>query len=301
MLLIVAAILLLSVCISLIVARKLVRPINALTKGIHRLSCGDYTVRVPIPSTDELGRLACDFNSLALALEHNEESRQQWVADIAHELRTPLAILRGEIEALQDGIRAVDAKALDSLHSEIMRIGRLVEDLYQLSLFDVGALTYRKDAIDPIPLIKQVIQLFRDEFRRKGVSLSAFLPESVNPGLVFGDAERLQQLFTNIVENSLKYTRSTGKMEIHAKYNPNQLHFTFQDSAPGVPIAEHEKLFDRLYRVEASRNRKTGGMGLGLTICHNIVKAHEGTIVASSSPLGGLQIDIFIPLIEELQ
>ena len=138
MLLIVATILLLSVCISLIVARKLVRPINALTRGIHRLSCGDYTVRVLVPSADELGRLACDFNSLALALEHNEESRQQWVADIAHELRTPLAILRGEIEALQDGIRAVDAKALDSLHTEIMRIGRLVEDLYQLSLFDVG-------------------------------------------------------------------------------------------------------------------------------------------------------------------
>ena len=164
-----------------------------------------------------------------------------------------------------------------------------------------GALTYRKDAIDPIALVKQVIQLFRDEFRRKDVSLAAFLPESSSPGLVFGDAERLQQLFTNLLENSLKYTQSTGKVEIHGTYNPSQLHLTFQDSAPGVPISEHEKLFNRLYRVEASRNRRTGGMGLGLTICHNIVKAHEGSISASPSPLGGLQIDIFIPIIEELQ
>ncbi len=299
MLLIIAVILFLSIGISLLVARRLVRPINTLTKGIHRLSSGDYAVRVPISSSDELGRLAGDFNALALALEHNEASRQQWVADISHELRTPLAILRGEIEALQDGIRPADAKALDSLHSEILRLGRLVDDLYQLSLFDVGALTYHKDSIEPTVILRQVMELYRDEFRRKGVSLSAFLPSTSDPGIVYGDAERLQQLFSNLCENSLKYTLPKGKLEILGKYDRGQLQITFRDSAPGVPLAEQEKLFDRLYRVEASRNRSTGGMGLGLTICQNIIKAHEGTISACSSPLGGLQINIAIPLMED--
>ncbi len=301
MLIIVATILLLSIFISIIVARRLVRPINTLTKGIHQLSTGDYTVRVPVTSTDELGRLAGDFNALALALEHNEESRQQWVADISHELRTPLTILRGEIEAIQDGIRPADAKALDSLHTEIMRLGRLVDDLYQLSLFDVGALTYRKDGIDPISILRQVMLLFQDEFKRKNIVMTFFSPDSLNPPLIFGDAERLEQLFTNLFENSLKYTDAGGEMQIHCRYGEGRLYIAIQDSPPGVPLPEHEKLFDRLYRVEASRNRGTGGMGLGLTICQNIIKAHEGTIAACPSPLGGLQINISLPLIEELQ
>ncbi len=299
MLLIVAIILFLSIFFSLIVARRLVRPINTLAKGLHQLSRGDYTVRVPVASSDELGQLANDFNALALVLLHNEESRQQWVADISHELRTPLAILRGEIEALQDGIRPADGKALDSLHAEIMRLGRLVDDLYQLSLFDVGALTCRKDPVDPIAILQQVTALFRDEFERKKIAVSISLPPAPNAIVVLGDAERLHQLFANLLENSLKYTHPEGKLEIAGKYGNGEFQLVFQDSCPGVPLSEHEKLFDRLYRVEASRHRSTGGMGLGLTICRNIIKAHEGTISACASPLGGLQINISLPLMEE--
>ena len=299
MLLIAAIILLLSIFFSLIVARRLVRPINTLAKGIHRLSSGDYAARVPVVSSDELGRLACDFNALALVLEHNEKNRQQWVADISHELRTPLSILRGEIEAIQDGIRPAEPKALNSLHSEIMQLSRLVDDLYQLSLFDVGALTYHKEPIEPLTIVEQTIDLFRDEFNRKGISLAVSLPSS-STGVVFGDSERLQQLFSNLLDNSLKYTHLEGKLAIIGHFGQGHCQITFQDSAPAVPLQEHANLFERLYRVEGSRNRTTGGMGLGLTICQNIVKAHEGTITAGQSPLGGLQINISLPLIEEL-
>lgn len=300
MLCIIVIILLLSVFFSLLVTRRMVRPINMLAQGIHQLSGGDYAVRVPLVSSDELGRLAGDFNALALALEHNEENRQQWVADISHELRTPLAVLLGEVEALQDGIRPADTKALASLHSEIMRLGRLVDDLYQLSLFDVGALTYRKDLIEPTSTLRQAVDLFREGFARKGVALSASLPDTDSRKLILGDAERLRQLFSNLLENSLKYTGAGGRLEIIGTFDQGQFLIIFQDSSPGVPESEHARLFDRLYRVEGSRSRNTGGMGLGLTICRNIILAHEGTIRAGRSPLGGLKITIALPLVEDL-
>jgi two-component system, OmpR family, sensor histidine kinase BaeS len=210
-----------------------------------------------------------------------------------------LSILRGEIEALQDGIRPADPKALDSLHTEIMQLSRLVDDLYQLSLFDVGALSYHKEPIELFAIVKQTIELFRVEFARKQIALATTFPSSSAKG-VFGDPERFQQLFSNLLDNSLKYTNPSGKLTIIGKYSQGRCQITFQDSAPGVPLAEHEKLFDRLYRVESSRNRSTGGMGLGLTICQNIIKAHEGSISAGQSPFGGLQINISIPLIKEL-
>lgn len=136
-------VLLLAAGLSLLLANRLVRPIRLLASATDRLAAGEFGTRVPVTSSDELGLLARDFNSLALTLEKNETARRQWVADISHELRTPLAVLRGEIEALQDGIRRPNSETIDSLHGEVMRLNRLVDDLYQLSTFDLGAMSYR--------------------------------------------------------------------------------------------------------------------------------------------------------------
>jgi len=296
MLLIAMVILFLAVVFSLFVTRRLVRPIRDLTEGTHRLASGDYTTRVAITSRDELAQLARDFNALAMALENNEKAQRQWVADISHELRTPLSVLRGEIEALQDGVRVPDQKAILSLHAEVLHISRLIDDLYQLSLYDVGAMTYRKQQLDLAPLLWQVVDSFRPKFAGAGITV----PEPSLPGaavLVFADQERLRQLFTNLLDNSLKYTDSGGCLEIALSAGEKSVMVDFRDSAPGVIAGELPKIFARFYRVEGSRSRESGGAGLGLAICRSIVEAHEGTIMAVVSPLGGLEIEIVLPLL----
>jgi two-component system sensor histidine kinase BaeS len=285
---------LLASALSLLLARRLVKPIQELTHATHQLAAGSFAVRVSAAAHDELGQLARDFNALALALEQGELTRRQWVADISHELRTPLAILRGEIEALQDGIRQPTTDKINSLHSEVMHLVRLVDDLYQLSLSDVGALTYRKSELDLASVLKEKVMPFRSDFLSKNISLELKIPE--NGGVsFFGDSERLHQLFSNLLDNSLKYTDSGGRLQVALYVENSKVTIDFIDSTPNVPEAELDRLFERLYRVESSRNRLTGGAGLGLAICRNIVTAHNGNITAQASPMGGLWIRIELP------
>lgn len=284
---------------SLPLAKRLVRPIRTLAAATRRLAGGEYTTRVPVATSDELGQLACDFNALALTLEHNEQARRQWVADISHELRTPLAILRGEIEALQDGVRPATPETIRSLHAEALRLSRLVDDLYQLSLSDIGGLTYRKEMVDPVALLAQVLETIRPDFDLKRIAVSSVIPEG-GPIQVFADPERLRQLFGNLLDNTLKYTEAGGKLELTTEFSRARVLIHLQDSAPGAPEHALGKLFDRLYRVEGSRSRSTGGAGLGLAICKTIVEAHEGTITAQPSPLGGLWVTITLPVAGKL-
>jgi two-component system sensor histidine kinase BaeS len=281
---------------SLPLAKRLVRPIKAMTAATGDLASGKYTVRVPVGSLDELGQLARDFNTMALTLEKNEETRRQWVADISHELRTPVAVLRGELEALLDGIRTITPETIQSLHTESMRLNRLVDDLYQLSLTDIGALTYRKENLDLITALVDSIESYRTELDRKCIGITKNFPRE-REILVFADRERLNQLFTNVLENTLRYTDGGGELIIGLTSTEGQVTIEFQDSTPGVPEGELDRLFERLYRVETSRNRTSGGAGLGMAICKNIVEAHEGTISAHPSPLGGLLIKVTLPII----
>jgi two-component system sensor histidine kinase BaeS len=281
---------------SLPLAKRLVRPIKAMTAATADLAAGKYTVRVPVGSLDELGQLARDFNTMALTLEKNEKARRQWVADISHELRTPVAVLRGELEALLDGIRMITPETIQSLHAEAMRLNRLVDDLYQLSLSDIGALTYRKENLDLATVLMDSIESYRTEFGRKGIRVTGDVSRQ-REVMVFADRERLNQLFTNVLENSLRYTDTGGELVISLTFTEGQVTIEFQDSPPGVPEEELDRLFERLYRVEGSRSRTSGGAGLGLAISKDIVEAHEGTISAHPSPLGGLLIRITLPIV----
>lgn len=279
---------------SLFLARRLMRPIEELAAATHRMALGEFSIRVPVTSSDELGMLAADFNAMALVLENNEKARRQWVADISHELRTPLAVLRGEIEAMQDGVRACTPESIHSLHDEIVRLGGLVNDLHQLSLSDAGSLVYRKEVLEVVEVLQRSVDFHRQEFARKNIDLQLDLPHA-EPVKLLADPEKLRQLFGNLLDNSLKYTNGNGTLVIRLKASEDMIRIDFQDSAPGVSAHELPKLFDRLYRVESSRNRATGGSGLGLSICKNIVEAHEGAITAQSSPLGGVWIGIIFP------
>ncbi|CAI1642057.1 Signal transduction histidine-protein kinase BaeS [Serratia quinivorans] len=280
---------LLAAAVTWLMSRGLLAPVKRLVAGTHRLAAGDFSTRVVVSSQDELGRLAQDFNQLATSLEKNEQMRRAVMADVSHELRTPLAVLRGELEALQDGVRQPTPASLSSLLAEVTTLTKLVDDLHQLSLSDLGALAYRKSPVDCVHLLQVAVASFRDRFRAKGLEIVTLLPEKAP---LFGDPDRLNQLFNNLLENSLRYTDAGGKLEIGAEPLPGSLRIYWQDSAPGVNDEQLARIFERFYRTEGSRNRASGGSGLGLSICQNIVEAHNGKIYAQHSPLGGVRITV---------
>jgi len=288
------AVVILAAALSMLLASRMIKPLKLLAEASHRLASGSHDVRVPVSSRDEVGQLADDFNKLAQTLERNEQTRRQWVADISHELRTPLSVLRGEIEAFQDDIRTPTPEAIASLHVEVMRLARLIEDLFQLSLSDVCAMSCQKTELDCNEILLDAINTYQGEFTAKQITLQTAI-ETPAPA-VFADGERMRQLFDNLLENNLKYTDKGGKLLIHTAYNDNWAEIYFEDSAPGVPPTSLERLFDRLYRVESSRNRTLGGAGLGLSICKSIIEAHNGSIEARPSSLGGLCILVRLPL-----
>ena len=279
-------------------ARSLLAPVKRLVEGTHKLAAGDFTTRVTPTSTDELGKLAQDFNQLASTLEKNQQMRRDFMADISHELRTPLAVLRGELEAIQDGVRQFTPDSVASLQAEVGTLTKLVDDLHQLSMSDEGALAYQKTSLDLIPLLEVASGAFRERFASRGLTIQLSLPDSMT---VFGDRDRLMQLFNNLLENSLRYTDSGGGLHISAEQRERMVLLTFADSAPGVSDEQLQKLFERFYRTEGSRNRASGGSGLGLAICVNIVQAHNGLIRAAHSPFGGVSITVELPLERDLQ
>lgn len=289
------AVVALAALLSVPLARQMVRRIRELASATHLLASGKFDTRVHGDSSDELGQLSRDFNTLALTLEKNEAARRQWVADISHELRTPLSVLRGEIEALQDGVREATPQAIGALHGEVMKLGRLVDDLYELSLSDLGALAYRRAETDLAALLRQAVEAYRNELAGRGIRVEADVPAD-RPFPAFADPDRLNQLFSNLLENSLKYTEEGGRLSVRIGREDRKAVVDFEDSGPGVPGPELARLFDRLYRVEGSRSRATGGAGLGLAICRNIVEAHGGTIAAFPSSMGGLRVKVELPL-----
>ena len=273
-------------------ARWLLAPVRALTEGTHALAAGDYSRRVEVSRSDELGTLAADFNRLATALDDHREARRRWGADIAHELRTPLSVLRGEVQALQDGIRVPDARALASLDAECERLGRLIDDLYQLSLADAGALDYRHEDVDLAALVCEAVDLQR----AAGADLGLAIEEAVESvPTLRADPRRLAQLVDNLLANARRYTDPPGRIRVALSRDGDALCLVVEDSAPGVAAHDLPHLFERLYRVERSRSRREGGAGLGLSICRAIVEAHGGTMDAAPSPLGGLRIAVRLP------
>lgn len=280
--------------LTFVLTRALLRRVHSLAQATHALAAGDYASRIKVDSRDELGSLAQDFNRMAQALEQNERARRTFMADISHELRTPLAVVRAEVESVQDGIRPLTAQSLEVVHQEVGRLGKLIDDLHDLSLTDVGALAYRRMPIDLVTVLQTTLGSMQGRLDAAGLQLKTYIAKA--PMIVDGDEARLQQLFANLLENSLRYTDAGGLVRVHCARLENSAVVIFEDSAPGVPEDRLAHLFERFYRVDASRNRASGGSGLGLAICRNIVEAHDGRIVSSTSPLGGLSISIELPL-----
>lgn len=291
-------------------ARRWLAPVEALATGARGIAQGALHTRVPVHGNDELAQLARTFNTMAEQLSSIEASRRQWLGDVAHELRTPLAAMRAEIEAVQDGIRPFDDKTALRLHRQVMRLIQLVGDL-RASLDATGTSAPSAQVpVHPLSLLAEALASMRPRLAQAAIDvdtagLDALAARSPAP-VVQGDAQQLHQVFLNLLENSLRYTDAGGRLQISAREvaapssaaHPQVLQVQLDDSAPGVPTHELPRIFERLYRAETSRNRDHGGSGLGLAICRAIVLAHGGTLTADASPLGGLRITLTLPLLD---
>lgn len=294
LILIVAAVMLVvSLLITVPVANYLVKPIKAINNATKKAASGDYSVRTNIKRQDELGQLASNFNRLAETLESNAATQKKQMADIAHELRTPIAVVMAELEAIQDGIHQADKDSVGTMHGQISALKNLVDDLHQLSLSDLGTLRYQMEKMDILPLVRQVVVAFSLAAEQKELSLT--LKETSHVCWVLGDHNRLHQLLNNLIHNAISYTDEGGLIEVSIECKDNVIELLIADSEPTLTTEEMTKMFDRLYRKEQSRNKKTGGSGLGLTIVKNIVSAHQGHIMAMPSDLGGVAMKITLP------
>lgn len=284
---------------SFIVAALLVRHFLKPLKGLHAaalsLSSGNFDYQIKVKGKDELAELSLAFNLLTTTLKSQKLSREQWLSDISHELRTPIAVLLSEIEAIEDGIRKPEPKYIKSLHNQVLTLTRLVDDLYSLSQSDNGILIDTSQTVDITNIINNISNQNEVRLANKNIVIEQ-LYDDQQPRLLNADAKSLAQLIGNLFENSYRYTNANGCIQINLQQADNAILLTIEDSAPAVPDESLPKLFDRLYRVDKSRSRANGGSGLGLSICQNIVNMHHGQISAQHSALGGLKIAISLPI-----
>jgi two-component system, OmpR family, sensor histidine kinase BaeS len=288
--------LLLATLVTLVLSRHLLAPVRELAQATRALTSRRFDIRLKIRAHDEFGQLAADFNNMAQALERYEQLQQQWLADISHELRTPLAVLRGEIEAMQDGVREITPEALASLHSEVMHFGRIVQQLHDLSLLEARLCEVKLTPVKPLEVLAGTLRSFQTRFEQAGIRVEFDLGE-VERVVIMAEADRLKQLFDNLLENARRYVQAPGVLEIIPEISDDQLVLHFEDSGPGVPEAALKHLFHRLYRVDKARSRAQGGSGLGLAICKGITECFGGRIEASKASLGGLRITLALPLL----
>jgi len=288
--------LILAFIVASLVSKSISIPLSALAKTAKKIATGDFSARIQTIANDEIGDICKSFNAMAEKLEAHELSRKRWVADISHEMRTPLAVLKAQVEAIEDGVRPANKENLALLSLKINSINHLINDLYELSLFDIGAMRCNKEPVNIHKLVQDFVnyhydQLAEDELMIKLSSAIETTPE------ISADRERITQLLNNIFQNSKRYTDRPGKILWTLQADENVITLTFEDSSPSIERDKIDKIFERLYRTDESRNRERGGAGLGLSICKSIVEIHEGTISARQSSLGGIAVIVKLPII----
>ena len=283
--------------LAFLLSRTLTRPIRELTAATHAVSAGQLKQEVPVRSRDELGQLADSFNRMNAALVRSTELRRQMTADIAHELRTPVSIIMGHAEAVHDGVMAPSLESFEIIRDEVERLDGLIEDLRTLSRADAGELPLEFQPVSPARLLDKVQAMHKQNAARKNIAIEL----QVEPGLpeISADLGRMVQVMSNLVDNALLYTPEGGRVSISARRVTEGLEIRVQDSGPGIAEDELERVFERFYRSDPSRQRNAGGSGLGLAIAKSIVEKHAGRIWAESKAGEGTTIVIHLPLAGE--
>jgi signal transduction histidine kinase len=286
-----------AIILTYFLSRRILSPVKALTSAARQFGKGDFSHRVAYGGKGEIAELASSFNSMAENLQKNEQLRRNMVADVAHELRTPISNLRGYLEAISDGLVQPDEKAIKSLHEEADSLARLVADLQELTLADSGKLKITMQPEDISKLVQESVRAIQGKAANKGISVSSELPE-VLP-LVDIDAQRIKQVLNNLLDNAIAHTGAGGSVSITSRQQEDSIFISVTDTGEGIPPEHLPLIFERFYRVDKSRTRATGGTGLGLTIAKRLVEAHGGTIGVTSQPGQGSVFTFSLPVIKE--
>ena len=282
--------------LGVLLSRSLTSPIRELTQATHAVSQGDLSQQVPIRSNDELGELGKAFNKMSAELSRSVNARKQMTADIAHELRTPLSLILGHAEAVHDGVLPPTRENFEIIREEAARLEHLVNDLRTLSLADAGELTIQLQTVEPGRLLQEVASLYQYQTQRKNITLNLEIASHLSTIEV--DPGRMTQVLTNILDNALRHTPDGGKIILSAREVNDQVELAIQDDGPGLKTDDLDRIFQRFYRTDSSRQREdavAGGSGLGLAIAKSIVQAHGGQLSAESEAGRGLKIIIVLP------
>lgn len=271
--------------LSWFISQQISRPLAQVARASQRIAAGHYDERLPPPKAqDEIGDLTHSFNRMAAALDETETLRRQLISDVSHELKTPLASIRGYMEGLQDGVIRADAETFQMVHREASRLQRLVDALQQLSQAEASQLHIEPEPCDVGTLIESTSEWIRPQFQDKNVALVVTTP---HPALtVQADFDRIRQVLLNLLGNALAYTPPAGEVKVTARGNGSHVVVQVEDTGIGLEPRDLTAVFQRFYRVDKSRARASGGSGIGLTIARHIIEAHGGTIHAESEGKG---------------
>ncbi|MFQ5616325.1 MAG: ATP-binding protein [Anaerolineales bacterium] len=279
--------------LGVLLARTLGRPLRELTTAIREMSKGALKQQVPVRSQDELGELAAAFNQMSADLDRANQLRRQMTADIAHDLRTPLTVLGGYIEAMRDGVLEPTPDRLETMHTEIQHLIRLVEDLRTLSLADAGELLLNQQTVSPQGLLEQTASAFSHRAAEKKIRLQV---EAVSPlPDIRVDPGRMAQVLGNLISNALRYTPDGGQITLSAQAQTGKVVFRVRDTGQGIPPGTLPHVFDRFFRGDETREQNGGKSGLGLAIAKSIVELHGGVITVESTPGEGTTFAIVLP------
>ncbi len=282
-----------AVLLSLILSRHITKPLEQLMEGIQRVRSGDKTNRIKIETKDEFEKIGNAFNEMTEQLRKNEEARRTLVADVAHELRTPLSVLQGQLELIQDGVLPLNQENTAKLNDEVLRLSRLVNDLQQVSLAEAGKLPLKLSETNISELINDVIFNFQFLAEEKGIKI--IYNNSIVNRKIKIDRDRIKQVLINLIGNALKSTGENGKIVITSEEIEEKLIVSIQDTGIGIAKEHLPYIFDRFYRTDTGRNREAGGSGLGLAITKGYVEAHNGTITVESELGKGTTFTFSLP------
>lgn len=284
---------LISLALSYVISVRMTRPLGSVARAAKGLENGDLTQRVEVTREDEIGQLGEAFNHLAETLECQERMRKNMTADIAHELRTPLAVIRSLIEAYLDGVMIPDTKSLQSLHEETMRLGRLVDDLGALARAEGGRLELKRKDADLSSLVEDAAFGLRPFFQERDLTLEV----STEPEIIgCFDADKIKQVVVNLLSNAAKFTPPGGKVDVGVfAETDGTARIIVKDTGIGIDPGSLPHVFERFFRADKSRSRETGGSGIGLTIVDELVKLHSGSVKVESDVNEGSTFTVILP------
>ena len=284
---------LLAILLSLALARQMSRPLRQLTLAARRFADGNLSERVRLKSRDEIGQLGQAFNEMAASLQRSEQARRQMIADIAHELRTPLATIQGNLEALLDGVYPMTPERIEAIHAKSLLLGRLVNDLQELSLAEAGELSLEKQPAELSQVLVRLKDQVQPQFDEKGIQLAL---QTSSPLMVQIDRERIEQVLLNLLSNAFRYTEQGGQVTLSTAVNGKEMHVSVTDTGKGISTEDVPHIFERFYRGDRSRSRSSGGAGLGLAIAKRLVELHGGKIWVESTVGQGTKFTFSLPL-----